>query len=58
MNKEVIMSALLLFVILMLAGVLIIFLGRRIRGPLMVLSLIAGAVAALIGLYGVFTYFL
>ena len=52
------MSALLLFVILLLAGVLIIFLGRRIRGPLMVLSLIAGTVAALIGLYGVFTYFL
>ena len=52
------MSALLLFVILLLAGVFIIFLGRRIRGPLMVLSLIAGAVAALIGLYGVFTYFL
>ncbi len=52
------MSPLLLFLILLLAGLFIVFLGRRVRGPLKYLAFLGGAAAALIGFYGVLTYFL
>ena len=52
------MSSLVLFVVLLLAGLLILVLGARIRGPLKPLAFLGGGFAALVGLYGVFTYFL
>ena len=52
------MSALVLFLILLVAGAFIVFLGTRVHGPLKLLSLVGGVAAALIGLYGVLTYFL
>ena len=52
------MSALAIFLILALAGILIICLGTHVRGLLKVLSVVGGIAAVIIGLYGIFTYFL
>ena len=52
------MSALVLFLILVLSGLFIVFLGSRLHGPLRFFSFLAGICAIIIGLYGVLTYFL
>ena len=52
------MSALVLFFFLLLDGFLFLVLGKHVRGPLKPLAVAAGLASALIGLYGVFTWFL
>ncbi len=52
------MSALLLFVILFLAGLFMFALGKRVRGPLKFPAVVGGIALAIIGFYGIFTYFL
>lgn len=52
------MSALFLFIFLIVAGGFIMFLGSNVHGPVRFLSAIAGVVSLIIGFYGVFTYFL
>lgn len=49
------MSPIMLFLILLVVGILLVFLGRKMEGKSQIIFILLGVVLAVIGGYGIFT---